>query len=152
MGRRVDRNCPTRSGARCKMAQLRESCRAPSALRWRLVHQLGLERVANEFGVSLHTGFFQTPSAIGTDGFYAEGKLLRPFLDGFSTSEHPQDLKFAVGEKFVERKVRALSKIHGQLFREGRAYVASTGDNFFDRAFQFIGHAVFGLIARSARF
>src|SRR5258708_19909035 len=111
MGGRVDRQWPTRSCARCKMAQLRELCRAPSALRWRLVHQLGLERVANEFGVSLHTGFFQNPSAIGTDGFYAEGKLLRHFLDGFSRSDHPQDLKFAVGEKFVHRTVRPFSKI-----------------------------------------
>src|SRR5882762_924026 len=130
MGRGVDRNCPTRLGARCKTAQLRESCRSPSAVRWRLVHQLRLERIANEFGVGLHAGFLQNPGAIGTDGFYAEAKLLRHFLDSFSGSEHPQDLKFAVGEQFVERKVGTLSEIHGQFFREGRAYVAPTSDNF----------------------
>ena len=60
------------------------------------LHQLVLEGVFGQLRIILHPHFFQHPSSISTDGFYAQAQFFSNIRYCFSRSNHTHHLKFTV--------------------------------------------------------
>ena len=61
-----------------------------------LLREMVIDGVAHQFGIVVQVHLFQDATAVGADGFHAQGQIVGDLRNGFGRSEQHKYLVFAV--------------------------------------------------------
>src|ERR1700737_478792 len=75
-----------------------------------LLDQSVLDRVASEFGVTLHFHLFEDSCAVSADGAYAQREYVCNFADRLAGSDQAHHFKFTIRKQFMGWAVCTLSE------------------------------------------